>query len=152
MAEPVLTSNGNDDIDQAIVVNGEIDIRKTHPNLYWMVMIVAVVCVLLAANFFWLKPAFEVFHLSNYVWATAFLALGVAKILFLNVYINLHAVRMTMGFSVGYIFFFAVGTCEPWIDGEGSLQLPIIYLGMAAVQFVMLIEPFLNLWTAKREQ
>lgn len=148
--EPVLTTNGTEDIDQSIVVNGNIDIRKTHPNLYLMVMTLGAIDVLLAANFYWLNPTFEVYHLKNYVWASVFLTLGLAKWWFLNFKRSLRVVRMTMAFAVSFLVFFAIGTAEPWLDGVGSLQLPIMYLGMAAVQIPMLLEPFLNPWTARR--
>lgn len=151
MTEPVLTSNGTDDLDQALIVNGEIDIRKTHPNLYLMVMTLALTDVLLAANFYLLKPAFEVYHLSNWVWGAVFLALGISKFWFLNIHRSLRAVRMVMAFAFSFIIFFAVGTCEPWLDGAGSLQLPIMYLGMALIQVPMLLEPFIQPWTARRD-
>lgn len=149
MTEPILTASGNADIDRLPFVNGNVDIRKTHPLLYLGVMVLAVMCILLAANFFWLKPAFEVYHLSNYVWASAFLTLGVTKLWFLNIYRSIIWIRRVMQVSFSYIFFFAIGTCEPWLDGQGSLQLPIMYFGMAAVLFLLLIEPYLNLWTAR---
>lgn len=150
MTEPVLTSQGTDALDQKLVVDGTIDIRRTHPNLYLMVMTLALVDVLLAANFYVLKPTFEVYHTTNWIWGAAFLALGVSKLWFLNVYRSLRAVRMTMACAFSFVIFFAAGTCEPWLDGEGSLQLPIMYLGMALIQVPMLLEPFLNPFTARR--
>lgn len=151
MVEPVLTTQDDTDIDKAIVVNGSIDIRKTHPNLYRGVMTLGVMDVLLAANFYWLNPTFEVYHVKNWIWATVFLALGASKLVFLNLYRDLRCVRIAMAFNVSFIIFFAIGTCEPWLDGEGSLQLPILYTGIAVSQLWLLVEPFIQPWTAKRD-
>lgn len=151
MTEPVLTAApGNGDIDNGIVVNGDINIRRTHPNLYWLVMTAAVTMLLLAANFYWLNPTFEVYHLSNYVWATIFLALGTGEIVFLNIYRSLRWVRRTMACAFGFLMFFAFGTGEPWWDGQGSLQLTIVYAYMMATQVPLLFEPFIQPFTARR--
>ena len=48
-----------------------------------------------------------------------------------------------------YTAFLAVGTGEPWLEGCGSLQLPILYAGLALLQVPLMREPFVNPVTAK---
>jgi len=52
---------------------------------------------------------------------------------------------------VGYLLFFGVGTAQPVLSGKTSAQLLVLYCGLAALQIPLLIEPFINPWTAKRD-
>lgn len=143
---------GNNDIDDKLVVNGQIDVRKTHPNLYRMVMTLAVVCLLLGLNFLVLQPTFLIFDMPNVLWGAIFLALGGTKIVFLNVLRRLKLVRIAMAAAVAYFLFLGFGTTQPFVEGEGSLQLPIMYFALALLYLPLLLEPFINPWTASREE
>lgn len=126
------------------------DIRKTHPNLYWIVMILGVMQVALAFNFFILSPTFPIYAAPNVLWGAIFLVIGAGKIITLNFYSRLRLVRAIMAFSWVYTMFIGLGTCQPFLEGSGSLQLPIVYVGIAGVLLVLLFEPFYNLWTDRR--
>lgn len=129
---------------------GEIDIRKTHPNLYWLVMTLAAIGIALGLNFIINQPTFKIYSAPNVLWGVLFLALGFGKIVALNVYRRLRLVRASIAFAVAYMMFLAAGTTQPFLEGSGSLQLPILYAGLAALQIPLLFEPFVNPWTAKR--
>lgn len=125
------------------------DIRKTHPNLYWLVMILAVVGIALGLNFIVNSPTFLIYAAPNVLWGVIFLAIGLGKIVSLNFYRRLRLVRAIMAFGVAYMMFLALGTMQPFLEGSGSLQLPILYVGMAALQIPLLLEPFVNPWTSR---
>lgn len=122
----------------------EINVRKTHPNLYWLLMFLAATSIALGLNFVFLQPTFHIFDAPNVLWGTIFLLTGSARFIALNIYRRLRLVRATVAFSAVYMAFLAVGTGEPWLDGVGSLQLPILYAGLALLQVPLLMEPFVN--------
>lgn len=126
-----------------------IDIRKTHPNLYWLVMTVAIMDVALGLNFIILQPTFSIYAAPNVLWGMIFLGIGVSKLVSLNLYRRLRLVRASMAVAVAYMMFLGLGTTQPWLEGSGSLQLPILYMSMSALQIPLLLEPFINPWTAK---
>lgn len=129
--------------------NGEIFIAKTHPTLYRILMVLSIAGIALAVNFFFARPTFSIWSVPNSIWATIFLISSVNGIVALNVYRRLRLVRRTMAFSAAYMLFLAVGTSWPGWEGNASFQLPIVYAGLAAIQIILLWEPFLNPETAK---
>lgn len=128
----------------------EINVRRTHPNLYWLLMVLSVTGIALGANFIILQPTFPIFATPNAVWGALFLVTSLARIIALNLYRHLRWVRATMAFSMAYMAFLAVGTAQPWAEGTGSLQLPIMYAGFALLQVPLMWEPFVNPETAKQ--
>lgn len=146
-----LTSVSEQDLDAGLVVNGQINVRKTHPGLYRLVMGIALICIALGVNFLVFTPTFRVYDLPNPLWGAIFLAVGLSKVVFLNLYRSLRLTRMTMAFAAAYILFFGAGTMQPALEGNASLQLPILYAGIAATLVALLLEPFINPWTAKRD-
>lgn len=138
--------------DQGPVVDGRtINVRLTHPNLYWMLMMSSSFLILLGLNFLFLNPTFLIYGTSNYLWGSIFLALGLGKVFFLNIYRQLRCVRILMATVFSYIMLLAYGTCQPFVEGEGSLQLPILYAGWAIIHIALLLEPFINPWTARQK-
>lgn len=138
-------------------MNGEVNIRKTHPNLFWLVMIQAVAGAALGLNFIggtlsdgYPSPTFPIFGAPNALWGVIFLALSAVRIMSLTIIRRMRLVRALIAFSTVYTMFLAFGTMQPWIEGKGSLQLPILYAAMSALQMPLLLEPFVNPWTAKR--
>jgi uncharacterized membrane protein HdeD (DUF308 family) len=127
-----------------------INVRLTHPSLYRMMMASGALSILLGFNFVFLHPAFLIYDQSNYLWGVIFLVLGASKILFLNVRRNLRLVRMSIAVSFVYVMCIAYGTCQPFIEDTGSLQLPLLYAGWAMFKGALLLEPFINPWTARR--
>lgn len=138
------------EIDAQLIVHGRINLWRTHPNLYLAVTTLAVVNIALGLNFLLLDPTFLIYGSPNQLWGAIFIALGVSKLVFLNVARRLRAVRAVMATAVAYLLFLGVGTAEPFYEGLGSLQLPILYVSLAALQIPLVIEPFINPWTAKR--
>jgi len=128
---------------------GRVDLRKTHLNLWRMVLLLALGELLLGANFLWLQPTYPIFHAPNELWGVCFVVIALAQALALLISHSLPLVRGCMSVAVAYILIVAVGACEPWLDGVGSLQLAILYAGMAVIQLPLILEPFLNPMTNK---
>lgn len=161
VTEALTTLESGQNIDAGLVVNGSINVRKTHPLIYRGVMATAILFIALGLNFLVgqdvlgllaFAPTFFVWSMPNWVWAAFFLGIGLSKIVFLNLYRNLRLVRLTMAFAIAYLLFFAVGTMQPAFEGKGSLQLPLVYAYIASVLAALLLEPFINPWTAKRDE
>lgn len=160
VTESLTTSEPGQNLDAGLVVNGQINVRKTHPGLYRLVMATAIICIALGLNFLLsqdvlgllpFQPTFFVWDMPNWVWAVFFLTIGLSKIVFLNLYRSLWLTRVTMTIAVAYLLFFAMGTMQPAFEGKGSLQLPILYVGLAALLVYLILEPFINPWTARRD-
>lgn len=130
------------------MVNGEINVLRTHPNLYWQLTAFAVVGFGFGLNFFLFNPTFLIWHTPSEIWGAIFLLSSANRLVALNTR-RLGWLRLTMGFQMAYFAFLAVGAGEVWLDGKGSLQLPIALAGYALVQFPLMFEPFLNPETAK---
>lgn len=128
---------------------GEINIRKTHPFVYRLIMSMAFVSLALGWNFIQNQPTFLIYDLPNVLWGGIFLAVGLGQILALNFYRRLRLVRASLAFSAAYMAVLAWGTSTPYREGTGSLQLPIFYAGWCLIQLPMLFEPFINPWTAR---
>lgn len=141
---------GSVELDEKLIVNGSIYLWHTHPNLYLAVTTLAAINIALGLNFVFLQPTFLIYDSPNLLWGLIFLTLGVGKLVFLNVVRKLKAVRAVMAFAVAYMIFLGVGTTTPFFEGSGSLQLPIMYLSLAALQIPLIVEPFINPWTARR--
>ena len=145
-----ITTEDEQDLDATLIVNGSIDVRKTHPNLYLAVSTLAGISVALGFNFWIFNPAFAVYGTSNRVWGSIFLLIGISKFVFLNLYRRLPLLRATMAVAVAFMLFFGIGTLEPVFQGKASVQLLILYLGLSLIQIPLLIEPFINPFTARR--
>jgi hypothetical protein len=125
-----------------------VRLRDTHPNLYRSLMTVALIFVALGFNFLLTTPTFQQYDIpKNYI-GTGFLALGLGNLLFLNLRRNLKAVRMLLIVGIAYMLFWGVGTTQTFFEGTSSLQLCILYFGLAALQAPLLLEPFFNPVTA----
>lgn len=148
---PALATTGDTPVDETLVVNGQINVRKTHPGLYRLVMLLAASSIALGINFVVFVPTFYVYGFPHELWAACFLALGVSKLVFLNVWRSLRLTRAVMGIEVAYTSVFALGTMQPALEGVGSLQLPILYLTLVVLEVALLLEPFINPYTARRE-
>lgn len=132
-----------------MINDGEINVRRTHPTLYRMLMAIALVGIGLSINFFFLKPTFPIWGVPNIIWGGIFLVVSINSIVSLNFYRRLEWVRATMGISTAYFAIMAVGTTAPSWKGDASFQLPLVYALVVAFQFFLLKEPFLNPETAK---
>lgn len=115
-------------------------VRQTHPNYWVSVMTFSVIYLALSANFLFLHPSFLVFGAPNQVWAAIFLALAVAQVATITSG-RLLWLRRIMACSIVYMAVLAVGTSQPFLDKTGSLQLPILYLGLATLLVPLRAEP-----------
>jgi hypothetical protein len=143
---PEVASN---ELVESLLNGGHVDLRKTHLNLWRMAFLLAVGELLLGANFLLLQPTYPIFHAPNELWGICFVVVAVSQMLALLVVHSLAFVRGCMSVAVAYTLIVAVGACEPWLDGVGSLQLAILYGGMAVIQIPLILEPFLNPMTNK---
>jgi hypothetical protein len=136
----------------AEVLNGapptKVNLRYTHPNLYLSLMIAAITCVGLGVNFLLTTPTFQQYDIPKNVVGAGFLALGVAKLVLLNLWRNLRALRATVIVAIVYMLFWGVGTTETAFAGESSFQLCVLYFGLAGLHVPLLLEPFFNPVTA----
>jgi len=149
MSEITPTNGVSEELVESLLNGGHVDLRKTHLNLWRMVMMLAIGNLLLALNFLLMQPTYPIFHAPNELWGVCFAVLGCAKLFSLLVWHNLSVVRGCMSVAVGYTLLVAAGACEPAIDGVGSLQLAILYGGMAVIQLPLILEPFYNPMTAE---
>jgi len=141
---------GRTPLDETLIVNGRVELRRTHPCLWRAETGLAIINLALGLDFVVLQPTSLIYGFPNELWGAIFLALGVAELAFLNLYRRLKGARAVMAADAAYLLFLAAGTTQPFIEGHGSLQVPIMYLALAAVQIPLVIEPFMNPWTARR--
>lgn len=120
--------------------NGSNSVRNTHRNYWVAVMTFAVLWLALGLNFLILDPTFLIYGAPNRIWAAIFFVFAVAQMLLLNLR-YLRYLRWQMTVTVGYLVLLAAGTSQPFLDGEGSLQLPIMYIGMSTLMVPWIAEP-----------
>lgn len=127
----------------------KVSIRESHPNMYRVLMIIAVMSIALAINLYFTKPTFTPYSLSNVLIASIFLGLGVSQVILLNLYRNLRMVRLTTAFSVSFMMFWGVSNTQQSFAGKASFQLPILLISLAILQIPLLVEPVANPLTKK---
>lgn len=133
------------------LVTRKVDIRKSHPNLYYTIMIIAFVCIAEGFNFLFSTPTFKPYDISNDLIGSVFLILGVSKIVFLNLYRNLLLARVVVALSSGFLLFWGITNTQQFFLGKASLQLPIFIVGLALVQLRTLSEPSVQPMTMKKD-
>lgn len=122
----------------------QVSVRETHPTLYRVLMIIAIMFIALAVNLYFGKPTFNPYGLSKEVVGLVFLVLGVSKIVFLNLYHNLRLVRLIMAVSAAFMMFWGVSNSQQSFAGKASFQLPILYVTLAILNLFLLVEPASN--------
>lgn len=126
-----------------------VSIRKTNPNLYLSVMMFALTNVALGFNFLLTTPTFLQFDIPKNAIGWTFMILGISLIVFLNFWRNLKIVRALLIASVAFYLFWGIGTSQTFFQGKSSLQLLILYFGMAFRLIPLILEPFTNPVTDK---
>lgn len=129
----------------------KLNIRLTHPNLYHSIIVLGIMSVALAFNFWLSNPTFNPWPGKNIV-GVVFLLLGVGELVFLNVTGHLRMVRLMMAASIGIMFFWGLSNTQQFFAGHASLQLPILYMALAVLQLPLLVEPPINPVTAKVDE
>jgi hypothetical protein len=129
-----------------------LNLKQTHPNLYRGFMAYGLLSVALGLNFLVLNPTFEPFGIPKDLCGVVFLALGLSQLVWLNVVRHTALLRLTMAATIGVMFFWAaINTAEFFRLGQTSLQLPIVFYGLAALGMPLLTEPSTNPLTSQEE-
>lgn len=127
-----------------------VKIRKTHPSLYRALMILGVMDIALAFNFWYSTPTFNPYDIPKNVIGVIFFFIGFSQVLFLNVLHDLRVVRVVLAVSVGFMFFWGASNAEQFFAGKSSLQLPILYMAISLLQIPLLTESPVNPMTEKK--
>lgn len=125
-----------------------VNVRQAHPNYWVSVMTFSGIYLALALNFLFLNPSFLIFGAPNQVWGSIFLMLSIGQILLISKGC-LRWLRRLMACSVVYLAVLGAGTSQPFLDRTGSLQLPIMYVGLATLLVPLRAEPPSNPLTMK---
>lgn len=129
-----------------------MNIRRSHPNLFRGIVTFACINIGLGLNFLLTNPTFNPYNIDKLVVGTIFLALGIGKIVFLLVVYNMNAVRVLMALEIGFAVFWGVGSSITFFQGRTSLQLFVLYIGMAINETFLLLEPIVNPMTAEAKR
>jgi hypothetical protein len=120
-------------------------LRRAHPNLFRSYLTYAVLTVALGLNFLVLNPTFEPFGIPKDVCGVVFLALGLVHLCFLTVLRKAELQRVAMAATISAMFFWAgINTAEFFRLGQTSLQLPLVFFGLAVLGLPLLVEPSTN--------
>lgn len=131
--------------------HGRVNIRLGNPTLYRLLMVLAVMRIALAINFWTSNPTFNPYGVPKTLVGVVFLLLGVWHLYFLNVVHNLAMVRFGSVALVFWNILWGLGNMQQSFAGNASFQLPLIYLTIAAIHYVLLLEPPVNPMTRRME-
>lgn len=124
--------------------------RNTHPNLYKTYLAYAVLSVALGLNFLYLTPTFMPLDFPKDIVGSTFLGCGLIKLALLMLNLKNALLRLSMALSVViYSFWAGAATFDFFRLSQTSLQLPLTYMGLAALGVLLLMEPFINPATGK---
>lgn len=127
----------------------DVNIRFSHPNLYRLLVTFSIIHIGLGLNFLLAKPAFNPYGINVYIIGVIFLSLGLSKLFFLMFRRNLRVVRIVMALSIGFTLFWGFGTIFSFLRGQTSLQMFVLYVGLAVIEMSLLLEPLVNPITEK---
>lgn len=127
-----------------------VNLRKSHPGLYHSILTVGCMGVALACNFWFTRPTFNPYGIDKNIIGTVFAVIGLSQIVFLVVARDLRMVRLTLAISVGWMLFWGLSNTQQFFAGKSSLQLPILFLVISALQFPLLVESPVNPFTEKQ--
>lgn len=127
-----------------------VNLRNTHPTLYWQTMTFALMSVALAASYwFGPAPAFHPYDIPIPAVAAVFGAYGVWQIFSLSIH---HLLMVRIGMASAFVFMGAWGFANTiqGIAGKASFTLPIILLAIAASHLKLLTESPVNPMTRRK--
>lgn len=123
--------------------------RDTHPNLWKTYLAYAVLSIALGLNFLFLTPTFMPLDIPEWLIGLTLLACGVFKLDLLLLNSHNKWLRLSMALSVFIYSFWAVATTYDFFRlSQTSMQLPLTYMGLAVLGFLLLLEPAINPATA----
>lgn len=128
-----------------------LNLRHSHPNLYRGITTFAVINIGLALNFFFTNPTFNPYGIDKNIVGAIFLVLGLSKLTFLNVHRSLRVVRFLMTVEIAFMLFWGGGNTITFMTGQTSLQLFVLYAGMALNELFLLLEPPANPMTGQKK-
>jgi hypothetical protein len=126
-----------------------VKIRNTHPGLYHSIMTLSIMSVALAVNFWTSNPTFNPYDIPKNLIGVVFLLLGVSQLVFLNLFRDLRKVRLGLAVSLGFMLCWGIVNTQQFFAGNASLQLPILYVAVAALHVPLLVESPVNPMTRK---
>lgn len=132
--------------------HNKVRIRNTHPALYRSILILAIMSMALAVNFWFSNPTFSPLGIPKNAVGAIFILLGVSQFLFLNVFHNLRMVRLILAVSLGWFCFWGLINTIQFFAGNASLQLPILYVFLAVLHAPLLVEPPVNTTTQRDDR
>lgn len=127
----------------------KVNIRLTHPTMYYSIMVFGLIYVGQGINFLFTNPTFNPYQIPYGYIGVLFLTLGILKIILLNFVRNLVWLRIIMAIEVAVACWWGFGGSITYFRGQTSLQLPILYVGLSALEMLWLMEPYLNPLTKK---
>lgn len=131
--------------------HNRVNIRKTHPSLYRSIMVLSIMSVALAINFWTSNPTFNPLGIPKHVIGGVFALLGVGQIISLNVIHDLRRVRLGLAVSLAFMVAWGIVNTQQALAGNASFQLPILYVALGVLHYPLLVEAPVNL-TTKREE
>lgn len=132
-------------------INEPVRIRATHPALWRSIMTLSLMSAGLAVNFWTSNPTFNPYNIPKDLIGVIFFVLGAGQFVVLNVLHDLRKVRRALAVSLGFILFWGLSNTQQFFAGKASLQLPILYVTLAALYFFLLIESPVNPMTRREE-
>lgn len=124
--------------------------NKTHPTLYRSYLTYALLSIALGLNFLFLHPAFDPLGIPKAAAGVAFLGCGALKMVLMLAAARVSWLRASMALSVAIMTFWAAAlTAEFFLRSQTSLQLPLTFIALAALGFLLTTEPGVNPATAK---
>lgn len=114
-------------------------------------MIIAGLCLFQAFNFWTSNPTFNPWGVSRHLVGVVFFVIGMAHLLVVNLLRDMDRIRQTQIASLILMGVWGLSNCQQWLQGKASLQLPGLYVALAALHVAMRLESLVNLTTKKPE-
>lgn len=122
-----------------------VRLGRTHRNLYLAYTGYAILDLALGLNFLFLHPVFDPLGIPKMPVGVIFVALGVAKLILLNLWRNMDVLRAVTAANLAALFFWCGALTLSYFQlHQTSLQLPITYLALGIIGLPLLAEPFVN--------
>lgn len=128
-----------------------VNLRKTNPLLYHLSLICGVGNVAFAVNYWTAHPTFNPYHIHKGWVAVAFLLVGVAQLVFLNVRRDFRNLKRAQAVGATVAIFWGFGNTQQFFAGNASLALCIAFWTIAAVQLALMFGSPINPLTEKLE-
>lgn len=129
--------------------HSQVNLRKSHPTLYHSIVTLSLMRVALALNFWTSDPTFNPWGIPKNLVGLVFFMLGAWQLIFLHVWRDLRKIRLVLALSAGVMLGWGLVNTQQSFDGKASFQLPIMYVAVAALQLMLLLEAPVNPMTEK---